>query len=373
MVEIILIVAVVVIAAVAVGALVVAVRVASRAAAAPTTPADEVVRTVTAVAEQALGARVEAFARDKAAIDTRLGEMAQLVEAVRRETSTQLGSLDAQLRTTHSHLESLGSTTAQLREILSNNQARGQWGERLADDLLRRAGLVEGVSFERQVTGENGRADYVFLLPGGARLHMDVKFPFAQYAPVLDATTDAARGAAEKAFLADVRKHAKALADRGYHRQADAVEHVLLFVPNEGVFAFIHERAPELFDEALAAGVVFCSPFTLLPVLATVRRAVESHRMAQVSREILDRLDAFRAEWTKYTDKVDAVGKALDQARKHFDELVTTRTRALDRNINAIDALRDGTLEPDAPLGADEPDPALGPRPLEPPADSEAA
>ena len=66
---------------------------------------------------------------------------------------------------------------------------RGQWGERIAEDVLRLSGFLEGVNYLRQhtLTDSGGRPDYTFLMPNGLVMHMDVKFPLDNYLRFLDA------------------------------------------------------------------------------------------------------------------------------------------------------------------------------------------
>ena len=60
----------------------------------------------------------------------------------------------------------LSSTTQSFREALANPNARGQWGERMAEDVLRHAGFIEHVNYEKQVVVEGaGIPDFTFLLP----------------------------------------------------------------------------------------------------------------------------------------------------------------------------------------------------------------
>ena len=47
-------------------------------------------------------------------------------------------------------VQDLTETTQSLREALSSTKARGQWGERMAEDVLRLAGFVEGVNYRKQ-------------------------------------------------------------------------------------------------------------------------------------------------------------------------------------------------------------------------------
>src|SRR3989442_690290 len=81
--------------------------------------------------------------------------------------------------------------TRKLREALSSSKARGQGGERMAEDVLRLAGLLEGVNYRKQTTIDGaGRPDYTFLLPNGRVMHMDVKFPLDNYVRHLEAGSD---------------------------------------------------------------------------------------------------------------------------------------------------------------------------------------
>ena len=68
-------------------------------------------------------------------------------------------SVESQLRTHAELTQHLAVTAQSLREVLSSSKARGQWGERMAEDVLRRAGFVEHVNYEKQVAVEGGRAD----------------------------------------------------------------------------------------------------------------------------------------------------------------------------------------------------------------------
>ena len=76
-----------------------------------------------------------------------------------------------ELRRQHEGLTALSEHTQQLREALASSKVRGQWGERMAEDVLRLAGFLEGVNYRRQATLDErgGRPDYTFLMPNGLR------------------------------------------------------------------------------------------------------------------------------------------------------------------------------------------------------------
>ena len=111
-------------------------------------------------------------------------------------TAERFGQVDRSLQVHAEITQLLSSTTNSLREALASSNARGQWGERMAEDVLRLAGFHEGVNYLKRtaVVGEGtGIPDFTFLLPKGHVLFMDVKFPMAAYLKYLEAGTEAER------------------------------------------------------------------------------------------------------------------------------------------------------------------------------------
>jgi DNA recombination protein RmuC len=275
---------------------------------------------------------------------TELGRLGTIVSELGRTSAERFGQVDESLRSHAEIAGTLADSTRMLREALANPQARGQWGERMAEDVLRLAGFTEHVNYRKQVNveGGTGRPDFTFDLPKGHVLYMDVKFPLASYLRYLEVRTDAERQAHLKRFLSDVRLRVKELAKRDYAGESDrpAVDYVLLFLPNEHLTGFIHEHDPELLDEALAQRVVLCSPLTLFAFLGVIRQAFDNFMIEQTSDEILKLIGRFGQQWQKYTDSVDKVKSRFDSVQREFDQLIGTRRRALERPLQELEALR---------------------------------
>ncbi|MCD9623501.1 DNA recombination protein RmuC [Rhabdothermincola salaria] len=321
------------------------------------------VESVVSVAGEQLGSRVEvadrALAQRQAAISTALEEdrnvvgrelaearrqltqMAELVGDLRRERAEQQGRLEQGLAEAVRSTTALTGTTDALRQALASTKARGQWGERMAEDVLRVAGFVEGINYRKQTAIAGGTIpDLTFPLPGGRELHMDVKFPFDNYLRALEADSDTERESYEAKFLSDVKARIREITTRSYIDAETTVDHVVLFIPNEAIFAFVHERDPGLVDHAIGQKVVICSPSTLFAVLAVVRQAVEQFRLERTSDEILACLASFEKEWTKYSESFAKLGSQMATAAKTYDALAGTRTNQLERTLAHIERLR---------------------------------
>jgi DNA recombination protein RmuC len=289
-----------------------------------------------------------------AAMREELARLNRLVEDTERDRREHVGELTSQLQAAGRQTQVLAETTQSLREALSSTTARGQWGERMAEDVLRLAGFVDGVNYRRHqpLPGSGGIPDYTFLLPQGLTLHMDVKFPLNNYLRVMDSTSDVEREHSRKEFLRDVRQRLREVTRREYVDPAGGtVDCVLLFIPNEQVYAFIQEQDRSILDDALRAKVVFCSPLTLFAVLAVIRQAVDNFQLSRTSQEILERLQGFEKQWHRFVEQMDKVGRNLKTASNAFEELEGTRRRGVERELERIDALR---RDQDAALTADD-------------------
>ena len=273
-----------------------------------------------------------------------LGRVADQVHQLGTSASQSFGQVSAALAA-HTETTQLLSSTAQgLREALASPKARGQWGERMAEDVLRLAGFVENVNYRKQtkVAGGDGLPDFTFELPKGQVLYLDVKFPMAAYLRHLEASNDAERSAYRDAFLRDVRLRVRELARRDYAHQGDrrSVDYVLLFLPNETISLFIHENDGALIEESMRQKVVLCSPLTLFALLGVIRQAHENFLIEQTSDEILKVLGSFEQQWGKFTGALDVMGKRLESAQRAFDDLSGPRRRQLERPIAKLEELR---------------------------------
>jgi len=245
----------------------------------------------------------------------------------------------------HSEItEKLGETTAGLKATLASAQKRGEWGERMAEDVIRLVGLVEGINYSKQKTLERsaGRPDFTFFLPNNLKINMDVKFPFDNYVHYVEATSDHDRKRFKDELVKNVRTMVKDVGSkRDYIDTAhNTVDYAIIFIPNEQVYSFINESDPTIMDESLKQKIILCSPFTLYAVLAVVRHAVENFNLEQTASAILKHLGDFYKQWNLYKDGFKKMGDKLDQARKEYDALDSTRGRALERPLRKIDELR---------------------------------
>lgn len=294
----------------------------------------------------------------KAAVETavagltdRLKSYEELVRRFETDRATKYGSLEKGLKDAAEQTSKLASSTEGLRSLLDNSRARGQWGERMADDILRASGLQEGVQYLKNRAQETSasRPDFTFLLPDQKKLNMDVKFPLDNWLRFSHAATEDERAKFKKEFERDVKARVKEIQKRDYISPAEGtLDYVLLFIPNEQVYAFIQEAFPGLVDEALSQKVVLCSPFTLYAVLGVVRQAFDHFHFAQATQEVLKLIGQFAATYETFKTRFTDLGDKLGKLRELYDDIEQKSFKRLDASVQKIDRVRKGEAKTDA-------------------------
>ena len=298
------------------------------------------------------------------ALDHQVGEIRQGLDKVNEAIQNLNIDRAKQSERLETMLSSLNTSSSALQNILANTQVRGQWGERMAEDVFRLIGFVEAVNYTKQSTTADGssRPDFTILLPDNKKLNMDAKFPLTNYMKLVEAESEADIQEHSNSFLRDVRDRTREVIGRDYINPEDnTLDYVLVFIPNESMFHYIQQHGAPLVEEALRNRVVLCSPISLFAILSVIRHALDNFAIQQASNEILSVLASFDRQWERFTAQMDLVGKRFELAQKGFENLAGTRRRALERPLGRIQAIRQQRGIPDAaPLealgeGLDEP------------------
>lgn len=305
--------------------------------------AKETLSSQTRLGEKELEGKKKLIDQTLDSMKTELEKVQSMVTRFEKDRESKFGELASQLKLTSEQTSKLQETTTQLREALSSSQTRGQWGERMAEDVLRLAGFINGVNYYKQqtISTVGSRPDYTFLLPQGLKVHMDVKFPLDNFLRHLEANGEMEQEMYKTQFLKDVKGRIKEVTTREYiNPEENTLDYVIVFIPNERVYAFIHEHDPTILDSALENKVILCSPLTLYAILAVIRHAVDNFNMQQAATEMLSLFGAFHNQWSKFVDSFDKMGKKIQDAQNEFISLSTTRKNQLERPLRKIEDLR---------------------------------
>ena len=292
-----------------------------------------------------LETRKQAVESSVTGLKEELEKYQKLMRDFEQDRMRKYGNLENELKNVTKTTLGLQDTTNRLNNILSNVKIRGQWGERMAEDIINNAGLIEGVNYSKQtkMTASSSIPDFTFFLPNDHKVNMDVKFPLDNYLKMVNAQTPNEKDQFEKEFVLNVRARIREIRDRGYvNSQENTLDFVLLFIPNEQVYGLIQEKIPGLMDEALSQKVVLCSPFTLYAMLSVIRQAFENFRFEKDIQSILKLIEQFSKYFETFKVRFERIGKSIGDLEATYGDVKDNDFKKLDTKIRHIDNYKRG-------------------------------
>jgi DNA recombination protein RmuC len=275
-------------------------------------------------------------------------EMGDHQKEIRKAEKERIHEFSAIVKSLEHHntlTNELKTSTDVLSKVLSNNQQRGEWGERIIEDLMRSNGLVEGVHYEKQkkLGTTSLRPDITILLPNNRVVPVDVKFPYSEMQKMSIAETKAQQKIHLKQFEQDLKVKINKVAEYIDVGQ-DTLDYAIMFVPNEAVFSFINQSMPNMVDLALGKRVLLVSPFTFLIVARTVMESYRNFMIGDKLKEVVKYIDDFVGEWDKFKGGFEKYGRSLATLQKDYDEITGTRVRVMEKKIGKVQTYSSGNL-----------------------------
>ena len=232
------------------------------------------------------------------------------------------------------NMENLSKDVISLRSIMEGNQTRGAYGEYQLEMVLHNVFgdtvgcYQEQFTIKRGKDGNDVRADAVVFMPEPNKMIcIDSKFPFPDYEKLMKEEDETQKEEYKKAFARAVKMHITTIKDK-YIIEGKTAQEALMFIPNDGVFAYIHQSLQDVVEYAREKRVILTSPSTLPAILVTINMVrIESERAKNV-KEISKQLEFLGRQFAQFTKEWDAFSRQLE---------LTSRTREkLDTRVNRI-------------------------------------
>jgi DNA recombination protein RmuC len=282
-------------------------------------------------------------------LEERLGESFRLVSERLEEVHRGLGEM-----------RTLATGVGDLKRVLTNVKARGEWGEvqlgalleqvlapdQYASNVATREGTAERVEFAVRLPGPEGREHEVVWLP------IDAKFPLEDYQRLAEAAERADGPAVDQAareLEARIKQAARELSTK-YLEPPKTTDFAIMFLPTEGLYAEILRR-PGLTDTLQREHrVLVAGPTTLWAILSSLRLGFRTFAIQKRSSEIWALLGQVKNDFSRFGRALDAVRKKLDEAQKKVD-LAQKGTRRIEQRLSDVQEPPGLALDVGAPQG----------------------
>ncbi|MBF0580404.1 DNA recombination protein RmuC [Erysipelotrichaceae bacterium RD49] len=253
-------------------------------------------------------------------------EMSRASLELTRAMASKVDTVSTQSYANFQTAQSMASQVSSITKVMTNAKKRGTWGEYQLDHLVRTCLGDSPFIYSSQYHLQNGKiSDGAFHLPGTDQvLCIDSKFPMENYLKM--AAEPEAADFYEKELRRNIKKHIGDVADK--YINEETLDEAVLFIPNEGVFAWLCSDGADLMDYALARHVMLVSPTTLSGVVFTLLAATRNFYRAKSMANLEVRLESLEIQAQNVVSACERLGRTEQTLEKQAAEL-TRQSRKL--------------------------------------------
>ena len=282
-------------------------------------------------------------------LDERLDQVSQRVgyglnEQTQRtaQSLSQLHERLAVIDAAQTNLAALSGEMMSLKDILSNKQTRGAFGQGRMEAIITDG--LHSKAYAFQATLSNGtRPDCLISLPDSRlKLVIDSKFPLESYNAMREAGDELSRKAAETRLKSDVLKHVKDIAEK-YLVHGETHETAIMFVPSESVYVELNEKFEDVVQKAHRMRIILASPNVLMLLVQTMQAIVKDAAMREQAHVIQDEVVKLLEDVTRMKDRVGDLKRHFELANTDLDKLGISTDRITKRAMK-IESMDVGEL-----------------------------
>jgi DNA recombination protein RmuC len=272
-------------------------------------------------------------------LDAVSGRIGQSMEATTQQTVERLQHLHERLAlidNAQKNLTELSTQVTSLRDVLSNKQVRGAFGQARMEAIVQ-DGLPKG-SFEFQFTlSNNTRPDCVVYLPDQPPLVIDAKFPLEAVTAHREARTDEQRRIAAQRLRQDLGRHVNDIASK-YLIPGETQDVALMFVPAESVYSELHDSFDDIVQKAYRARVIIVSPSLLMLAIQVMQQIHKDAHMREAADRIRTEVAHMIGDVGRLRDRVLKLQQHFGQANEDVRQILISAEK-VERRATAIEEL----------------------------------
>lgn len=227
---------------------------------------------------------------------------------------------------TQKHLEGLSYHIQDLQAILNDKKTRGIFGEIELYTLLEQVMGTNINRWNKQVKLSNGCIADCVLFGGEAMpvIAIDAKFPLENYRRLMDDSLNKVeRKTAQQAFMQDVKKHIKTIADK-YIIAHETADFAYMFLPAESLFAYLHESLPQVIQYAYEQHVYIVSPTTLMAYVTAIKAMYLNQKQSANMSQIQNELKKLAIEFERFEKRYTLVSSDFEKAYNDMRQVSIT-------------------------------------------------
>jgi DNA recombination protein RmuC len=256
-------------------------------------------------------------------------------------------------------MQTIATDVGGLKKVLSNVKLRGGVGEVQLALLLEQ--ILAPNQYDANVKTKKGSSDpveFAIKLPGRSQdenefvyLPIDAKFPKDTYEHLIAAYENAIPDdieAATKNLETTIKKMAKDIRDK-YLDPPNTTDFAIMFLPFESIYAEVIRRSSLIDQLRTEFKITVAGPTTLMAILNSLQMGFRTLALQKRSSEVWQVLATVKKEFEIFGGLLEKAQKNIQTGLGQLDDVVGTRTRAINRQLKNVESLPSAVSETSLP------------------------
>ena len=246
-------------------------------------------------------------------------------------------------------MQTIATDVGGLKKVLSNVKLRGGVGEVQLALLLEQ--ILAPNQYDANVRTKKGSSEpveFAIKLPGRSEdessfvyLPIDAKFPKDTYEYLIAAYENAIPDeveAATKNLETVIKKMAKDIRDK-YLDPPNTTDFAIMFLPFESIYAEVIRRSSLIDQLRTDYKITVAGPTTLMAILNSLQMGFRTLALQKRSSEVWKVLGNVKKEFENFGGLLEKAQKNIQTGLGQLDDVVGTRTRAINRELRNVESL----------------------------------
>ena len=246
-------------------------------------------------------------------------------------------------------MQTIATDVGGLKKVLSNVKLRGGVGEVQLALLLEQ--ILAPNQYDANVRTKKGSTEpveFAIKLPGRSEdesafvyLPIDAKFPKDTYEHLLAAYESAIPEdieSATKNLETVIKKMAKDIRDK-YLDPPNTTDFAIMFLPFESIYAEVIRRSSLIDQLRSEFKITVAGPTTLMAILNSLQMGFRTLALQKRSSEVWKVLGSVKKEFEVFGGLLEKAQKNIQTGLGQLDDVVGTRTRAIQRQLRNVETL----------------------------------
>lgn len=246
-------------------------------------------------------------------------------------------------------MQTIATDVGGLKKVLSNVKLRGGVGEVQLALLLEQ--ILAPNQYDANVRTKKGSTEpveFAIKLPGRSEdessfvyLPIDAKFPKDTYEHLIAAYENAIPDEVEvatKNLETVIKKMAKDIRDK-YLDPPNTTDFAIMFLPFESIYAEVIRRSSLIDQLRTDYKITVAGPTTLMAILNSLQMGFRTLALQKRSSEVWKVLGNVKKEFENFGGLLEKAQKNIQTGLGQLDDVVGTRTRAINRELRNVESL----------------------------------